>query len=70
MPKDFKLYMEFLTFSYFAIIYLDLPDDFFRTYTLPYEKSFESTEKCQKASVLVENRIFKIPMTHHVFEVQ
>ena len=52
------------------MITLDYTDDLFRTYTLPYEKSFESTEKCQKVSVLVENRIFKIPMSHHPLEVQ
>ena len=61
MPKDFKLYMEILTFSYFAIIHLDLPDDFFRTYTLPYQKTIESIEKGQKGSELVENRDFSIP---------
>ena len=66
MPKDFKHYMEFLTFSYFAIIHLDSPDDFFRTYTLPYQKTIKSIEKCQKESELVENRDFKIPITHHL----
>ena len=70
MPKDFKLHMEFLIFSYFSIIHLDSPDDFLRTYTLPYQKTVKSIEKGQKGSELVKNRDFKIPMTHHLLEVQ
>ena len=59
MTRDAKGFLTLLGVSLFSINALECTDDLFRKYTLPYKKTIESIEKCQKESVLVENRILK-----------